>query len=157
MSSSAEINARLDAVEESAKGSLQKSYYGIAARLDRIPAGKAVRIVLWLAGGICFCDSIDMNIAGPIIAQFLTTGWSNVDANALFVSITALGYLFGGLISGVVSDGIGRKKATYLPSYLYHIGSCCLYGAEYGISYRNSILHGTWLGSNISMWLWCYE
>ena len=38
MSSSTEINARLDAVEESAKGSLQKSYYGIAARLDRIPA-----------------------------------------------------------------------------------------------------------------------
>lgn len=30
MSSSTEINARLDAVEESAKGSLQKSYYGIA-------------------------------------------------------------------------------------------------------------------------------
>lgn len=110
MSSSVEINARLDAVEESAKGSLQKSYYGIAARLDRIPAGKSIRVVLWLAGGICFCDSIDMNIAGPIIAQFLTTGWSNVDMNAIFVSITALGYLFGGLISGIVSDGIGRKK-----------------------------------------------
>lgn len=123
MSSSAEINARLDAVEESAKGSLQKSYYGIAARLDRIPAGKAVRTVLWLAGGICFCDSIDMNIAGPIIAQFLTTGWSNVDANALFVSITALGYLFGGLISGVVSDGIGRKKALLIFPAIFTISA----------------------------------
>ena len=123
MSSSTEINARLDAVEESAKGPLQKSYYGIAARLDRIPAGKAVRIVLWLAGGICFCDSIDMNIAGPIIAQFLTTGWSNVDANALFVSITALGYLFGGLISGVVSDGIGRKKALLIFPAIFTISA----------------------------------
>ena len=54
------------------RGSIGKSYHGIAARLDRIPAGKAVRVVLWLSGGICFCDSIDMNIAGPIIAQFLT-------------------------------------------------------------------------------------
>lgn len=34
MSSSTEINARLDAVEESAKGSLQKSYYGMVLRHD---------------------------------------------------------------------------------------------------------------------------
>lgn len=64
-----------------------------------------------------------MNIAGPIIAQFLTTGWSNVDANALFVSITALGYLFGGLISGVVSDGIGRKKALLIFPAIFTISA----------------------------------
>lgn len=70
MGSSSMVEARLDAVQDSIDGSIGKSYHGIAARLDRIPAGKAVRIVLWLSGGICFCDSIDMNIAGPIIAQF---------------------------------------------------------------------------------------
>lgn len=111
MSSSNEIEARLDAVQDSVAGSLQKSYHGIAARLDRIPAGKALRIILWLAGGICFCDSIDMNIAGPIIAQFLVSGWSDSFQNATFVSMTAFGYLVGGLVAGVVSDGIGRKKA----------------------------------------------
>lgn len=73
-----------------------------------------MRTVLWLAGGICFCDSIDMNIAGPIIAQFLVSGWSDMGANSVFVSVTALGYLFGGLISGIVSDGFGRKKALIL-------------------------------------------
>lgn len=46
MSSSNEIEARLDAVQDSVAGSLQKSYHGIAARLDRIPAGKALRIIL---------------------------------------------------------------------------------------------------------------
>ena len=76
MGSSSMVEARLDAVQDSIDGSIGKSYHGIAARLDRIPAGKAVRVVLWLSGGICFCDSIDMNIAGPIIAQFLTTRWS---------------------------------------------------------------------------------
>lgn len=107
MGSSSMVEARLDAVQDSIDGSIGKSYHGIAARLDRIPAGKAVRIVLWLSGGICFCDSIDMNIAGPIIAQFLTTGWSDSMQNATFVSVTALGYLVGGLISGIVSDGLG--------------------------------------------------
>ena len=111
MASTAEINARLDAVQNSVDGSLQKSYHGIAARIDRLPAGRAQRTVLWLAGGVCFCDSIDMNIGGPIIAQFLTTGFSDAGANALFVSITALGYLVGGLVSGIISDGFGRKKA----------------------------------------------
>ena len=110
MSSSNEIEARLDAVQDSVAGSLQKSYHGIAARLDRIPAGKALRIILWLAGGICFCDSIDMNIAGPIIAQFLVSGWSDSFQNATFVSMTAFGYLVGGLVAGVVADGIGSKK-----------------------------------------------
>jgi len=111
VASTAEINARLDAVQSSVDGSLQKSYHGIAARIDRLPAGRAQRTVLWLAGGVCFCDSIDMNIGGPIIAQFLTTGFSDSGANALFVSITALGYLFGGLVSGIISDGFGRKQA----------------------------------------------
>lgn len=111
MASTVEINARLDAVEHSAAGSLQKSYHGIAARIDRMPAGRAQRTVLWLAGGICFCDSVDMNIAGPIIAQFLVNGFSDTATNGLFVSITALGYLFGGLLAGVVSDHFGRKKA----------------------------------------------
>ena len=114
MGSSSMVEARLDAVQDSIDGSIGKSYHGIAARLDRIPAGKAVRVVLWLSGGICFCDSIDMNIAGPIIAQFLTTGWSDSMQNATFVSVTALGYLVGGLISGIVSDGLGRKKALII-------------------------------------------
>lgn len=114
MESSTSINARLDAVQDTAMSSVQKSYYGIAARLDRLPAGKAVRTVLWLAGGVCFCDSIDANIGGPIIAQFLLNGWSDMNLNAVFVSMTGVGYLLGGLISGIVSDGIGRKKALII-------------------------------------------
>lgn len=45
MGSSSMVEARLDAVQDSIDGSIGKSYHGIAARLDRIPAGKAVRVV----------------------------------------------------------------------------------------------------------------
>lgn len=106
---------------------LQKSYHGIAARLDRLPIGKVQKKTLFILGGVIFCDSIDMSIGGPVIAQLLSTGWSDSGLNALFVSITMVGYLFGGLLSGVISDGIGRKKAALTLCALFSAG--CLVGA----------------------------
>lgn len=106
---------------------LQKSYHGVAARLDRLPIGKVQKKTLFILGGVIFCDSIDMSIGGPVIAQLLATGWSDSNLNALFVSITMVGYLFGGLLSGAISDGIGRKKAALALCALFSLG--CLAGA----------------------------
>lgn len=106
---------------------LQKSYHGVAARLDRLPIGKVQKKTLFILGGVIFCDSIDMSIGGPVIAQLLSTGWSDSNLNALFVSITMVGYLFGGLLSGAISDGIGRKKAALALCALFSLG--CLAGA----------------------------
>lgn len=101
MSSAAAIDAR---VENLRTQELQTSFHGIAARLDRLPAGAFQRRAMWLIGGVCFCDCLDMNVGGPIIAQLLSSGWSDANLNALFVSITAFGYLVGGLMAGMVSD-----------------------------------------------------
>ena len=46
---------------------LQTSFHGIAARLDRLPSGAFQRRAMWLIGGVCFCDCLDMNVGGPII------------------------------------------------------------------------------------------
>lgn len=105
-----------------ASDALQKSYHGIAARMDRLPISGFHKKILWLLGGVTFCDSIDMNIGGPIIAQLLATGWSDASLNSLFVSITMVGYLFGGLIAGALSDGIGRKKAVVICTSLFTAG-----------------------------------
>lgn len=112
---------------QDAKPDLQRTYHGIAARLDRLPIGKVQKKTLFILGGVIFCDSIDMSIGGPVIAQLLTTGWSDPNLNAIFVSITMVGYLFGGLISGAISDGIGRKKAALFLCALFSVG--CLAGA----------------------------
>ena len=158
MGSSSMVEARLDAVQDSIDGSIGKSYHGIAARLDRIPAGKAVRVVLWLSGGICFCDSIDMNIAGPIIAQFLTTGWSDSMQNATFVSVTALGYLVGGLISGIVSDGLGRKKALIIfPSIFVAFAFVASFAPNMMFLTICRFCMGVGLGGNIPMRIWRNE
>ena len=50
MASAANINARIDRLEAVNADIVQRSYHGIAARLDRLPAGKAHRKVLWLIG-----------------------------------------------------------------------------------------------------------
>ncbi len=120
MASAANINARLDRIEAIDSGA-QRSYHGIAARLDRLPAGKAHRKVLWLIGGVAFCDCLDMNIAGPIIAQLLASGWSDNNLNSVFVSMTAFGYLVGGLLAGVVSDRFGRRKGLVFFTTLFSV------------------------------------
>lgn len=77
---------------------------------------------MWLIGGICFCDCLDMNVGGPIIAQLLASGWSDNNLNAMFVSMTAFGYLVGGLLAGMISDYFGRVRACVVNTLIFSIG-----------------------------------
>ena len=90
----------------------QKSFHGIAARLDRMPISGFHMKIMWLLAGITFCDSVDMSIGGPIGAVLQDEGFMTLEQFAFFNSITMVGYLIGGLLSGLVSDGFGRKKAV---------------------------------------------
>jgi len=98
---------------------IQGSFHGVAARLDRLPSGKFQRKAMWLIGGICFCDCLDMNVGGPIIAQLLASGWSDNNLNAMFVSMTAFGYLVGGLLAGMISDYFGRVRACVVNTLIF--------------------------------------
>ena len=90
----------------------QKSFHGIAARLDRMPISGFHMKIMWLLAGITFCDSVDMSIGGPIGAVLQDEGFMTLEQFAFFNSITMIGYLIGGLGSGLVSDNFGRKKAV---------------------------------------------
>ncbi len=98
----------------------QSSYHGIAARLDRMPITGFHKKILWLLAGITFCDSVDMAVGGPIGNILQNTydaagnQWMTLEQFAIFNSITMVGYLIGGLMSGALSDGIGRKKAVLI-------------------------------------------
>ena len=119
MSSVANIDARVANLQSQ---ETQMSSHGIAARLDRLPSGSFQKKAMWLIGGVCFCDCLDMNVGGPIIAQLLANGWSDANLNAIFVSITAFGYLCGGLMAGMVSDYFGRVKACIANTIIFSAG-----------------------------------
>ena len=97
-----------------ASDALNSSYHGIAARLDRMPITGFHKKILWLLAGITFCDSVDMAVGGPIGNVLQSEGWMTLEQFAFFNSITMVGYLFGGLMAGALSDGIGRKKAVLI-------------------------------------------
>lgn len=112
----------MSSTEQLSHQELQTSFHGVAARLDRLPSGKFQRKAMWLIGGVCFCDCLDMNVGGPIIAQLLASGWSDAGLNALFISITAFGYLCGGLMAGMVSDYFGRVKSCIVNTAIFSVG-----------------------------------
>lgn len=97
-----------------ASASANKSFHGIAARLDRMPVSGFHMKIMWLLAGITFCDSVDMAVGGPIGAVLQTEGFMTLEQFAFFNSVTMFGYLIGGLASGAISDSIGRKKAVVI-------------------------------------------
>ena len=48
-------------------------------------------------------------------------GLITLEQFAFFNSITMVGYLFGGLMAGALSDGIGRKKAVLICGSIFTV------------------------------------
>lgn len=111
MATEAEINSRANRLEDADIAQMKKTLHGIGARLDRLPIGSWHWKLLWLFGGAMFLDNLDTYIGGGLIAALLEDGWSTVELNSWFQTITMTGYFIGALISGVVGDHLGRRKA----------------------------------------------
>lgn len=79
------------------------------ARLDRLPTSSFHRRILWLIGGGMFLDSFDIYLAGGVLSEVARTGWSNLELNATFLSMTFVGTLIGALAAGFLGDAKGRK------------------------------------------------
>lgn len=115
MATEAEINARVDRLNDfDWKTMLSGSLHMIAARLDRLPTGAWHRKLLVLVGAAMFLDNLDMYIGGGLLAHLVSDGWSTVELNSWFQSITMCGYLVGALISGVIADRLGRRRAMLI-------------------------------------------
>lgn len=107
----ARLEARADNLAALDREALNKTTHGIAARIDKMPVGKWQKKLMWLFGGAIFIDSLDNYVGGGILAQLISEGWSTIDLNAWFTSMTMFGYLIGSFLSGFLGDRFGRRKA----------------------------------------------
>src|SRR3569623_1064296 len=78
-------------------------------RLDRLPMSGFHRRIMWLIGIGMFFDGFDIYVASTVLGAQLKTGFSTLEQNALFVSLTFLGMMLGALSTGVLGDRVGLR------------------------------------------------
>lgn len=81
------------------------------ARLDRLPIGPFHTRVLWLVGLGMFFDSFDNTLSSSVLASMLHSGWSTLELNSFFMSVTFVGLTIGAGLAGWLSDRFGRRFA----------------------------------------------
>ena len=84
------------------------------------------KIVALVAAGMLM-DSIDVYVGSAVASSALSTGWSTVAQNSLFLSAGFLGLLVGSLLAGFIGDLRGRKTAYQINLLLF--GGFTLLGA----------------------------
>ena len=93
------------------------------ARLDRLPIGSFHRRVLWLVGLGMFLDACDIYLAGGVLGSLVKSGWSDLAANARFMSATFLGMLCGTFAAGWIGDRYGRRTSYQVNLMLFGLAS----------------------------------
>ena len=93
------------------------------ARLDRLPIGSFHRRVLWLIGLGMFLDACDIYLAGGVLGSLVKSGWSDLAANARFMSATFLGMLCGTFAAGWLGDRYGRRVSYQVNLMLFGLAS----------------------------------
>src|SRR5207245_2724541 len=67
------------------------------------------RRILTLIGIGMFFDGFDVYVAATVLGATLKTGFSTLNQNALFVSVTFLGMMLGSFFTGFLGDRYGRR------------------------------------------------
>ena len=71
----------------------------------------------------CFLDACDIYLAGGVLGSLVASGWSTLNANALFMSATFLGMLVGTLSAGYLGDRYGRRFSYQLNLLIFGLAS----------------------------------
>lgn len=79
------------------------------ARLDRLPLSSFHRRILILIGIGMFFDGFDVYVAATVLGATLKTGFSTLEQNAQFVSVTFVGMMLGSFVTGFLGDRYGRR------------------------------------------------
>ncbi len=85
------------------------SAISVEARLDRLPVTRLHRKVFNLIGVGMFFEGFDIYIAASVLGATYKTGFSTLEQNGLFISITFVGMTLGALLTGFLGDRYGRQ------------------------------------------------
>ena len=92
-------------------------------RLDRLPISRFHVNVLLLIGCGALLDAFDVYLAAGVLAATLKEGFSTLQGNALFISITFFGMLIGAGAAGYVGDRYGRRYSYQVNLAIFGVAS----------------------------------
>jgi MFS transporter, putative metabolite:H+ symporter len=93
------------------------------SRLDRIPAGRFHRRIFWLIGAGMFFDGYDLYVGTNVLGATVSNGFSTLQQNAQFLSMTFVGLTIGSLAAGFLGDAFGRRFTYQVNLLIFGLGS----------------------------------
>ncbi len=116
-----------------------------ANRLDRLPMGAFQWRILSLIGLGMFFDGFDNQMAAGVLGALVKEGWSTMEMNAHYISITFAGLAVGALMTGLVGDRFGRRFCLSVqPADLrFHVPGFDVRAID-GMADRDAFHHGHW-------------
>ena len=93
------------------------SAISVEARLDRLPVTGLHRKVFNLIGVGMFFEGFDIYIAASVLGATYKTGFSTLEQNGLFISMTFVGMTLGALLTGFLGDRyVGNLRTRSISS-----------------------------------------
>src|SRR5215472_7449364 len=92
-------------------------------RLDRLRISGFHRRIFWLIGAGMFFDGYDLYVGTNVLGATVSSGFSTLQQNALFVSMTFVGMTIGSLAAGFLGDAFGRRFTYQVNLLIFGLGS----------------------------------
>jgi MFS transporter, putative metabolite:H+ symporter len=99
------------------------SAISVGARLDRLPITRLHRKVFNLIGVGMFFEGFDIYIAASVLGATYKTGFSTLEQNGFFISMTFVGMTLGALLTGFLGDRYGRQFTYQLNLLMFGAAS----------------------------------
>jgi MFS transporter, putative metabolite:H+ symporter len=99
------------------------SAISIGARLDRLPVTQLHRKVFTLIAVGMFFEGFDIYIAASVLGATYKSGFSTLEQNGFFISMTFVGMTLGALLTGFLGDRYGRQFTYQLNLIVFGVAS----------------------------------
>src|SRR5262249_6799931 len=92
-------------------------------RLDRLRISGFHKRIFWLIGAGMFFDGYDLYVGTNVLGATVSSGFSTLQQNAQFVSMTFFGMTIGSLAAGFLGDAFGRRFTYQVNLLIFGLGS----------------------------------